>query len=1389
MMQKNITENITFYSYKGGVGRSLALVNIAFHLTKLGKSVLIWELDLEAPGLLRIPIFESLAADAKGGMVDLLVDPEPRLDAIRSSLKKWVLPFQDETHQSFKLHIFPAGVVGDSYAQRYSQVDWGKFFDPGTKFGFHYFDAVQQALTEEFEPDYILIDSRTGLTDLAGISTAALADTVVLVFNLSHQGIDGIESIKRALEARGAELRKTPIRILLLASPVPVSDPALRQRRLDDLKQRNLIPDAQIELQERLLLSEVIVSRDAPEDPNSQAFAQIAAQIINRPPATRTTMDVPAQSPYVFLSYKREDLPRVEKLRAALEAAGIAVWWDNHTAPGVNWRHEIRRKLEDAHCVIVCWSRLSVTADWVREEATVAKRRYTLLPILLDAAIDPPFGFGEVQALDLSSWPGSGAAFTRLVEAARQKLQPRPTIFISSTVEDLIPYREQVHAAAHALGFAIVLSDGATATPETAQAAIAQADIFLLIVAHRHGPLTALEYNRALKLSKPIAVFLIDPAHPWPAELKEEHRTREALDSPNPAQVIAEVKRNLAALAEFKSQLAQAQPPPILFTDPFSLRAATVQLLQDWLERHTHNPLPGAADHELYLKYLEDDTRQIRIRGLKSKRAEPYFFGIDEIYIPLTTLTAATDRQAATEERTGLDRPHRRTALEDAISQRKLVVIGEPGAGKSTFLRRVAFELCRTIRNTRPAEAAPFLAPDDRRFPLLIRIGDLAKLLTGDSKNAKPDRSPDWIPYFLAQQSQEFKWGLSYKFFESKLTAPGDGGCLILIDGLDEAPDRRTRERIARIFEQATRTFHHCDFLVTTRPLSYEGDAILAGFHPLRIGALETPEKLTFLHHFARALALSPAESEKFHRELGDAIEHRFEIREMAANPVMLTALAVLQHNDQRLPEHRVQLYESVLNWLAAAREHKDGRPDAKRCLETMRRLALHMQDAPQGRLVQINRRTAAEFLAAEFGSADIEEQESLLERETEDSGIISAIGADLKFWHLSFQEYLAAREISSLPDHKQIERVVATGKLYRPEWRETMRLLGAVLRLQGEEKIEGLVKAILSTLGKNPALPAQAPCVALLGAMMRDLEPMDYQPKTPDYQRTVKAVMSIFERDGHPGLSLQTRIEAADALGQVGDPRLEENNWVVIPAGSFWMGAQKDTRQERNYDAQADPSRESPVHEVALRAFRLRRFPVTVQEYAAFIQDNGYSNRKHWSAGGFGQFTEPENWERQQQYRSRPVVGVCWFEAAAYCAWASCRLPSEAEWERAARGPQSGAYPWGNRPPLDAAHANYGGEPGYPTPVGLYPLGNSPEGLSDLLGNVWEWTADWFDENYYANSPQADPKGPAEGKYRVLRGGSWDCSPGVVRVSYRLRLVSAVRSNDFGFRCGGEYP
>jgi formylglycine-generating enzyme required for sulfatase activity len=181
----------------------------------------------------------------------------------------------------------------------------------------------------------------------------------------------------------------------------------------------------------------------------------------------------------------------------------------------------------------------------------------------------------------------------------------------------------------------------------------------------------------------------------------------------------------------------------------------------------------------------------------------------------------------------------------------------------------------------------------------------------------------------------------------------------------------------------------------------------------------------------------------------------------------------------------------------------------------------------------------------------------------------------------------------------------------------------------------------------------------------------------------------------------------------------------------------------------------------------------VTVQEFGTFLAD------------AHGKLTEPGDWERQKQYPNRPVVGVSWFEAAAYCSWKGGRLPTEAEWERAARGPDGSRYPWGDKPPLDTSRANCSLDVGHLTPVGLFPKGNSSEGLCDMLGNVWEWCEDWF--GAYEVGGQKNPIGPKDGEYKVLRGGSWSYDPREVRVSARERIEPTRRKLGFGFRCAGE--
>jgi len=194
----------------------------------------------------------------------------------------------------------------------------------------------------------------------------------------------------------------------------------------------------------------------------------------------------------------------------------------------------------------------------------------------------------------------------------------------------------------------------------------------------------------------------------------------------------------------------------------------------------------------------------------------------------------------------------------------------------------------------------------------------------------------------------------------------------------------------------------------------------------------------------------------------------------------------------------------------------------------------------------------------------------------------------------------------------------------------------------------------------------------------------------------------------------------------------------------------------------------------VKVPAFRMDRFPVTVQEYEAFVVagEEGYMKRELWDPVGWAWRDKrdrrtPSRWKDQLRHRNRPVVRVSWYEADAYARWAGKRLPAETEWEFAARGEAGRRYPWGDADPTDR-HANFKMRVGNPTPVGVYPLGATPEGIQDLTGNVWEWCADWY-------RPE---------KTRVLRGGSFFNYPGFLRTAYRTCSVPVVEFNGLGFRC-----
>ncbi len=236
----------------------------------------------------------------------------------------------------------------------------------------------------------------------------------------------------------------------------------------------------------------------------------------------------------------------------------------------------------------------------------------------------------------------------------------------------------------------------------------------------------------------------------------------------------------------------------------------------------------------------------------------------------------------------------------------------------------------------------------------------------------------------------------------------------------------------------------------------------------------------------------------------------------------------------------------------------------------------------------------------------------------------------------------------------------------------------------------------------------------------------------------------------------------------------------VLVPAGCFQMGSN---------DGKAD---QQPMHEVCLtKSFWISKVEVTNASYRRFVIAGGYQTRNYWTAEGWawkGSRTGPQNCGNDFGASTQPRVCISWYEAQAFAAWWGGRLPTEAEWEYAARGPQGSIYPWGNYF-VDSRVVFQGNSGGKPALVGSLPAGKSWVGALDMGGNVWEWVRDWYDEDYYKLSPKNDPQGGTTGAKRVMRGGAWNnLSEVAFRTTFRDQLDPSIQYNNRGLRLVREY-
>jgi hypothetical protein len=375
-----------------------------------------------------------------------------------------------------------------------------------------------------------------------------------------------------------------------------------------------------------------------------------------------------------------------------------------------------------------------------------------------------------------------------------------------------------------------------------------------------------------------------------------------------------------------------------------ALRTHLVNIVKERFLPRGEEP-PTMADFKKYLRYLMSISKYIDIQGLVTGEGKAHRFRIDHLYIPLMTSSAGfREGKSATgsKKRLSGEESAREAPLQEALREQRLIIKGDPGAGKTTFLRLIAFTLCRKWLGEEDASGRTrLLWPEPPPLPILVPVGRLAeylrKCIRGDLRHTS----------------------LSAEDFRKELEA---GRCLILLDGLDEVPDPATRQKASSLASHLFEAFPDCQVVLTSRPAALIGPAMPANFDMVEIAPLDDQAIDTFLTQWSAALY--PEEPEKtlgHKRELSSALECRPEIRRMARNPVMLTALAVVHWNEHRLPEQRSELYESIITWLVRAREQRSGRLKADRCRKLLQKLALAMFTHKEGRQRQVGLRWAAE--------------------------------------------------------------------------------------------------------------------------------------------------------------------------------------------------------------------------------------------------------------------------------------------------------------------------------------------------------------------------------------------------------------------------------------------
>jgi len=783
--------------------------------------------------------------------------------------------------------------------------------------------------------------------------------------------------------------------------------------------------------------------------------------------------------------------------------------------------------------------------------------------------------------------------------------------------------------------------------------------------------------------------------------------------------------------------------------------------------------------------------------------------------------------------------------------ERAFVLLGGPGSGKTTLLRRLQLEHVWEKLET-PAGQIPFFVPlNSYRGRGTALPPEPLEWLAAEWQLRQPDL-PSFEPLFQK------------------------GRFLFLLDGLNEIPHRNQtdyRERISwwqqfvqRASARENTAVFSCRSLDYSVPLGSEA----APVRQIQVGALSPTQIEHFLTLYLGEEA--PPVWDTLRRDSGQLTLFatpfflRLLVDQVAATGEPLASRAALLTGFVRralyreIVQRRHRLFEP--GTLLTANDTQQvihnrwptpqALPQQGVLISKLEALAYGMQDgraaneAGQVRITEESAHTLlAHPLAEEIAAAGV--QLNVLDKE-----LAGLAGPEIFYLHQLLQEYFAARIMARKPEPERltvawhVDEVMPVLETLTAElavsdplpglpatgWEETT-LLAAALSSEPERFVGELMAVNLPLAARCAALAE----VAVSSQLVADLQ------------------SALLERIGDSGADLRARIVAAEALGELGDPRFTRCDgphgaYLQPPLAAVAGGVYKIGEDESQYDS------EKPAHEVEIAPFEMSLFPVTNAEYALFMEAGGYTEDNWWQTEGAlawrrGEgdnegskayyrdivnqlkpltdeaiqdapnvtpeqvdlmlwlkqatpeeleaqleeefpagkiITRPEFWQDGRfNHPAQPVVGVSWYEARAYCAWLSAQtgkiftLPTEAEWEAAARGQERRQYAYGEA--YDNGRCNtFETHLRRTAPIGVFPGGQTPEGIADLSGNVWEWTTSLF-QPYPYDAADDRENSQDDGGRRVLRGGSWSRDQDLARAAFRNLSSPVYRGYHYGFR------